>query len=86
MKRFLSCIGLSLCLMALASCAGVDSQIVKYESALKENKVETAAKILDKLDNENLTHEQRIRVMEISKKYAVEDMSKLQKMLDTNSK
>lgn len=64
------CICLSMCLIFLLSaCGGVDSQINSYESALKANNIDKAAKVLQKLSEEKLTVQQKERILEIHDQY-----------------
>lgn len=70
---FLFCILLAS--LAFVSCKNNDRIIDKYEAAINEGRYEDAATILGEIDEDRLTQEQSIRILDISTGGAASKMS-----------
>lgn len=60
----------------------IDNVIDKYEKYLEEGKTEKACKEIEGLQDDQLTFSQASRITEISVKYAADEMSKYQEVME----
>jgi len=66
MKRSLSFIGIILVALLVCACNKNDKLIDQYEQAIKEGNYNEATTILNKIDDEKLTDEQSMRILDIT--------------------